>query len=89
MPRVKKYVTAEATPVVDELKDLYYTPQELSSILGLSLSTLAWHRRQGTGPKYVAFSYHTYRYSKEEVARFIEEMTRTSTSATRNYDLRP
>lgn len=85
MPRVN-YITPEKMTAC-ELKDKYYTPRELSDILGISMNTLAEYRRRGTGPKYIAFGYHTYRYARAEVLAFIEERTRASTSATRNHDL--
>ena len=67
--------------------DQYYSSKELSGILNLSMSTLAAYRRRGIGPKYIAVGYRSYRYSREEVARYLEEMTRASTSATQNYYL--
>lgn len=85
MPNVK-YITLKKTPVCN-LEDHYYSTKELSGILGLSMSTLAEYRRRGIGPKYIAVGYHTYRYARAEILKYIEEKTRTSTSATRNYDL--
>ena len=85
MPQVK-YIAPQETTVC-ELKDQYYSPKELADILGISMSTLAGYRRKGIGPKYIAFGYHTYRYARAEILKYLEEKTRTSTSATRNYDL--
>jgi predicted site-specific integrase-resolvase len=86
MARVKKYVIPEEVSASD-LKDQYYTPRELSGLLNISIGTLAGYRRKGVGPKYIAFSYHTYRYAKADVLKYLEERKRTSTSATQNYDL--
>lgn len=87
MPRVK----LEAFKEIDicDLDRDYYTSRGLSNVLHLSMSTLAEYRRKGIGPKYIAVGYRSYRYSKEEVLKFINERTRASTSATRNYDLEP
>ena len=85
MPHVKYVVPEE--PTVCKLTDQYYSTRELAGILGISMSTLAGYRRQGIGPKYIAFGYHTYRYARAEVLKYLEERTRASTSATRNYDL--
>jgi len=70
-----------------DLKDQYYTTRELSSILNLSMNTLADYRRKGIGPKYISVGYRSCRYAETEVLKYIEERTRASTSATRNYDL--
>jgi hypothetical protein len=86
MARVKKYVIPEEVSTCD-LKDQYYTPRDLSCLLGISIGTLAGYRRKGVGPKYIAFSYHTYRYARADVLQYLEEKKRTSTSATQNYDL--
>lgn len=85
MPRIK-YIAPKEAPV-RELKDRYYTSKELSEILSLSMSTLAEYRRKGIGPKYIAVGYRSYRYPREEILKFIEEQTRASTSANRNYDM--
>lgn len=87
MSQVKQKPTSSKQEPDDELRDRYYTSRELSGILNLSMSTLASYRRRGNGPKYIALGYRSYRYPREEVVRFLEEMTRTSTSANRNYDL--
>ena len=86
MPCVKKHIAPKGIPVCD-LKDNYYTSRELSGILSLSMNTLAEYRRKGIGPKFILVGYHSCRYAKEEVLKYIEEMTRASTSATKNYDL--
>lgn len=64
-----------------------YSSRELSILFNISMSTLADYRRKGIGPKFVVFGYRNYRYPKDELVRYIQERTRTSTSATRNYDL--
>jgi predicted DNA-binding transcriptional regulator AlpA len=81
----KRGVNKEPPPC--DLEGSYYTSRQLSRALSLSMSTLAEYRRKGIGPKFVAFGYRSYRYPKEEVRRYIDEMTRASTSATQNYDL--
>jgi predicted DNA-binding transcriptional regulator AlpA len=86
MSRTKPPLKLQQEPA-SSLEDHYYTSRELSGILNLSMSTLAGYRRRGTGPKYIALSYRNYRYPQSEVTRYLEEMTRASTSATRNYDL--
>jgi hypothetical protein len=85
MPRIKYVTPKEITAC--ELKDQYYTSRELADILGISMNTLADYRRRGTGPKFIAFGYHTYRYAKADIFAYLEERKRASTSATRNYDL--
>ncbi len=74
------------TPALD-LKEHYYTPKELSGILNLSMSTLAEYRRNGLGPQYISVGYRSCRYAKTEVLKYIDERTRASTSATKNYNL--
>ena len=74
---------------VCDLGEDYYTTKEVADALNLSVSALGEYRRKGIGPKYTVVSYRSYRYSKAEVMRYLQEMTRASTSATRNYDLRP
>ena len=74
---------------VCDLGEDYYTTKEVADALKLSVSALGEYRRKGTGPKYTVVSYRSYRYSKAEVMRYLQEMTRASTSATRNYDLHP
>ena len=86
MSPTKKHIVPKETPVCD-LKDNYYTSRELSGILSLSMNTLAEYRRKGIGPKFILVGYRSCRYAKEEVLKYIEEMTRASTSATKNYDL--
>jgi|GEM_PF-4367387 len=86
MPQVK-HEASEKIPVCN-FKDQYYTTRDLSNILHLSMSTLADYRRKGIGPKYIVVGYRSYRYSQEEVIKFVEERTRASTSATQNYDLK-
>lgn len=85
MPHIK-YLNPKEIPACD-LTDQYYSTRELANILSVSMSTLAQYRRMGIGPKYIAFGYHTYRYARAEVLKYLEERTRASTSATRNYDL--
>ena len=72
---------------VCDLGDQYYTTREVAEALNLSVSALCGYRRKGTGPKYIVVSYRNYRYPKAEVMQHLKEMTRTSTSATGNYDL--
>jgi hypothetical protein len=86
-PKEKKKRGASKKKPPSDLEGQYYTSRELASALSLSMSTLAERRRMGIGPKFVAFGYRSYRYPKEEVRRYLEEMTRASTSATQNYDL--
>lgn len=86
MPPTKKKTPSVNQKPIRNL-DNHYTSRELSDLLNIAMSTLASYRRKGIGPKYVVLGYRSYRYSKEEVARYLEEMTRASTSATQNYDL--
>ncbi len=74
---------------VCDLGEDYYTTKEVADALNLSVSALGEYRRKGIGPRYTVVSYRSYRYSKAEVMRYLQEMTRASTSATRNDDLRP
>ena len=74
---------------VCDLGEDYYTTKEVADALNLSVSALGEYRRKGIGPKYTVVSYRSYRYSKAEVMRYLQEMTRASTSATRNDDLHP
>jgi excisionase family DNA binding protein len=66
-----------------------YTTKQLAKLLGVSIHTLAKWRRQGNSPRYAVIGYRSRRYPKAEVIKYIQERTRASTSATRNYDLHP
>ena len=65
----------------------HYTPKELCNILGVTKQLLTFLRRTGRGPKYVKVGLRNIVYSAAEVEKYLKERTRTSTSATRNYDL--
>ena len=87
MPRAKaKQKSPSPTPAFN-LENCYYSTRELSGLLNISMSTLADYRRKGIGPQYISVGYRSCRYAKTEVLKYIEERTRASTSATRNYAL--
>ena len=88
-PVAKRKPRTYQKPKVCDLGADYYTTREVARALHVSVSTLCAYRRKGIGPKYSVVGYRTYRYPKEEVMRYVREMTRTSTSATQNYDLKP
>ncbi len=77
MPKVK-YIYPKLSP------DDYYTPAEVAEILRVSPRTVIDYRHKGIGPHYVDISYKVKRYLKTEVARYLEERTRASTSDTGN-----
>ena len=77
MPKVK-YIHPKVSA------DDYYTPAEVAEILRISPRTISDYRQRGIGPKYVDISYKVKRYLKAEVARYLEERERTSTSDTGN-----
>lgn len=62
------------------LDQQYYSPKELSDLLGISMSLLSKLRLSGKGPKYIKISYRVLRYPMTEVAKYIEAYKRQSTS---------
>lgn len=87
MPRAKANQKSLSPTPVFNFEDSYYNARELSRLLNVSMGTLADYRRKGIGPQYISVGYRSCRYAKTEVLKYIEERTRASTSATRNYDL--
>ena len=80
-PSVKKRTLEKNLPDCGAgLQEYYYTTKELSGLLNIATSTLSGYRRAGTGPKYISFGYRTCRYAKADVAAYMEERTRLSTS---------
>ncbi len=69
-------------------KTVLLTTKEVAVFLGVSLSTLARYRVNGTGPKFVKFGDEkqcTIRYREKDVETYINESLRASTwSASHN-----
>lgn len=76
MPKTRPLITPE--PLT--LDQHYYSPKELSALLGISTSLLNKLRLTGKGPKYIKVSYRVLRYPMIEVAKYIETYKRRSTS---------
>lgn len=55
-------------------------PAEAASILGFSQKTLANWRSNGGGPRFIKINGGAVRYAVEELARWCDERTVTSTS---------
>ena len=56
------------------------TAKEVAAQLRVSLSTLRGWRKKGQGPPVVALGPGTYRYSEEEIEKFIADKTRRKES---------
>lgn len=76
MPKTRPLTTPDHL----NLDKQYFTPKELSDLLGISISLLNKLRLSGKGPKYIKVSYRVLRYPLTEVAQYIEAYKRQSTS---------
>ena len=65
------------------MKDKLLTPEETSRILQIKPATLARWRWAGCGPRFVKIGGRV-RYAESEIAAFIRDGFRTSTSDTGN-----
>ena len=73
MPKVK-YIH----PKISE--EAFYDTKEVAAILGLSYRTIQSYRGEGKGLNFIDVSYKVKLYSKRELAKYIANRTRASTS---------
>lgn len=83
MPKVREY-GFESKYGLDKR---FYTPEELSECIGISVSALNKLRMTGEGPKYIKVGFRSCRYPAIEVEKWLEGHTISSTSETPAYKL--
>lgn len=76
MPKIKQFISEDSMTVEQK----YYTPKSLAGLLGISESLLNKLRINGKGPAYNKISHKIVRYPSEEVARYLKNHKRQSTS---------
>ena len=57
--------------MTDILEERRYTSQEAAELLGISLSTLRWHRHQGTGPRGFRLGRRVF-YAESDLRSWVE-----------------
>ena len=58
--------------------EVYLTIQEVSTITGISVSTLRSYKQQGVGPPYCELSPKMFRYRKNDVHKWMTEHLKES-----------
>lgn len=70
---------------IELIERALYSPEETSTVLGVSKGTLANWRVMGKGPKYCKISGKSIRYKKTEIDNYIERSERASTSEVKQF----
>lgn len=61
--------------------DVFYTPSEVSKIIGISKATLAnWRVTRSDGPPFIRVGGRAIRYSANDLLEWLEKQRRTSTA---------